>query len=221
MSEDGAAGRVDLRARLSRGECGTTCCAAGHRARRPGSGQNAHPRDRRAAGRGQAAPGDGLAIRCAVAAHELHRFARHGQDDRSRYAWPRCCTSSATCGGRRSSGHARRPGRSVSSATPRPRPRRSSSARKAACLFIDEAYYLHRPENERDYGQEAIEILLQVMENERDDLVVILAGYRDRMDQFFSSNPHALAHRASRGLSGLQRRGARADRASHARRAAV
>jgi probable Rubsico expression protein CbbX len=56
-------------------------------------------------------------------------------------------------------------------------------------LFIDEAYYLYRMENERDYGQEAIEILLQVMENQRDDLVVILAGYRDRMDDFFSSNP--------------------------------
>ena len=56
-------------------------------------------------------------------------------------------------------------------------------------LFIDEAYYLYKPENERDYGQEAIEILLQVMENQRDDLVVILAGYRDRMDSFFSSNP--------------------------------
>ncbi len=56
-------------------------------------------------------------------------------------------------------------------------------------LFIDEAYYLHRQENERDYGQEAIEILLQVMENQRDDLVVILAGYADRMDKFFESNP--------------------------------
>jgi probable Rubsico expression protein CbbX len=56
-------------------------------------------------------------------------------------------------------------------------------------LFIDEAYYLYKPENERDYGQEAIEILLQTMENHRDDLVVILAGYKDRMDQFFSSNP--------------------------------
>jgi probable Rubsico expression protein CbbX len=56
-------------------------------------------------------------------------------------------------------------------------------------LFIDEAYYLHRQENERDYGQEAIEILLQVMENQRNDIVVILAGYKDRMDQFFSSNP--------------------------------
>ena len=56
-------------------------------------------------------------------------------------------------------------------------------------LFIDEAYYLYRPENERDYGQEAIEILLQVMENQRDDLVVILAGYKGRMDTFFQSNP--------------------------------
>lgn len=56
-------------------------------------------------------------------------------------------------------------------------------------LFIDEAYYLYKPENERDYGQESIEILLQVMENNRDDLVVILAGYKDRMDKFFHSNP--------------------------------
>jgi probable Rubsico expression protein CbbX len=56
-------------------------------------------------------------------------------------------------------------------------------------LFIDEAYYLYRQENERDYGQEAIEILLQVMENQREDLVVILAGYKDRMDTFFQSNP--------------------------------
>jgi probable Rubsico expression protein CbbX len=56
-------------------------------------------------------------------------------------------------------------------------------------LFIDEAYYLYRPENERDYGQEAIEILLQVMENNRDDLVVNLAGYADRMDKFFQNNP--------------------------------
>ena len=56
-------------------------------------------------------------------------------------------------------------------------------------LFIDEAYYLYRPENERDYGQEAIEMLLQSMENQRDDLVVILAGYKERMDTFFQSNP--------------------------------
>jgi probable Rubsico expression protein CbbX len=56
-------------------------------------------------------------------------------------------------------------------------------------LFIDEAYYLYRPENERDYGSEAIEILLQVMENNRDDLVVIFAGYKERMDVFYQSNP--------------------------------
>jgi probable Rubsico expression protein CbbX len=56
-------------------------------------------------------------------------------------------------------------------------------------LFIDEAYYLYRPQNERDYGQEAIEMLLQQMEDHRDDLVVILAGYKDRMEQFYRSNP--------------------------------
>lgn len=56
-------------------------------------------------------------------------------------------------------------------------------------LFIDEAYYLYRPENERDYGQEAIEMLLTAMENQRDDMVVILAGYKERMDTFFQSNP--------------------------------
>ena len=56
-------------------------------------------------------------------------------------------------------------------------------------LFIDEAYYLYRPENERDYGVEAIEILLQVMVNERDRLVVVLAGFKDRMDEFFRLNP--------------------------------
>lgn len=56
-------------------------------------------------------------------------------------------------------------------------------------LFIDEAYYLYRPENERDYGQEAIEMLLQAMENQREDLVVILAGYKERMDTFFQANP--------------------------------
>ncbi|MGQ0793290.1 MAG: CbbX protein [Deltaproteobacteria bacterium] len=70
-------------------------------------------------------------------------------------------------------------------------PKTKEALKKAAggLLFIDEAYYLYRPENERDYGQEAIEMLLQVMENRRDDLVVILAGYRDRMDTFFQYNP--------------------------------
>ena len=56
-------------------------------------------------------------------------------------------------------------------------------------LFIDEAYYLYKPDNERDYGAEAIEILLQVMENQRDDFVVIFAGYKDKMDRFYESNP--------------------------------
>jgi probable Rubsico expression protein CbbX len=56
-------------------------------------------------------------------------------------------------------------------------------------LFIDEAYYLYKPDNERDYGAEAIEILLQVMENQRDELVVILAGYKERMEEFYESNP--------------------------------
>ena len=81
-------------------------------------------------------------------------------------------------------------------------------------LFIDEAYYLYRPENERDYGQEAIEILLQVMEAERDKLVVIFAGYKDRMDDFFRSNPGPqLARRAPHRLPRLRRRRADGDRA--------
>ena len=70
-----------------------------------------------------------------------------------------------------------------------PRTREVLKKAMGGVLFVDEAYYLYRPENERDYGQEAIEILLQVMENQRDDLVVILAGYKDRMDRFFQSNP--------------------------------
>ena len=80
-------------------------------------------------------------------------------------------------------------------------------------LFIDEAYYLHKAENERDYGGEAIEILLQVMENHRDDLVVILAGYADRMDGFFAANPgmqSRIAHHVV--VPRLRRRGAGTDR---------
>jgi hypothetical protein len=56
-------------------------------------------------------------------------------------------------------------------------------------LFIDEAYYLYKPDNERDYGSEAIEILLQIMENQRDDIIIIFAGYKERMDKFYESNP--------------------------------
>ena len=82
-------------------------------------------------------------------------------------------------------------------------------------LFIDEAYYLYRPENERDYGQESIEILLQVMENQREDLVVILAGYADRMDTFFSQQSGLpLAHRPPHRLPRLQRRRAGGNRPS-------
>jgi len=70
-----------------------------------------------------------------------------------------------------------------------PKTREVLKRAKGGVLFIDEAYYLYRPENERDYGQESIEILLQVMETEREDLVVVLAGYKDRMETFFRSNP--------------------------------
>jgi probable Rubsico expression protein CbbX len=70
-----------------------------------------------------------------------------------------------------------------------PKTREVLKRARGGVLFIDEAYYLHRPENERDYGQEAVEILLQVMESERDQLVVIFAGYADRMEEFFRSNP--------------------------------
>ena len=85
-------------------------------------------------------------------------------------------------------------------------------------LFIDEAYYLYRPENERDYGQEAIEILLQVMENQRDDLVVILAGYAAAHGPLLREQSGLpLAHRASHRLSRLHRRGAARHRRDDAR----
>lgn len=70
-----------------------------------------------------------------------------------------------------------------------PRTREILKRATGGVLFIDEAYALYRPENERDYGVEAVEILLQAMEAQREDLVVILAGYRDRMETFFQSNP--------------------------------
>ncbi len=70
-----------------------------------------------------------------------------------------------------------------------PRTREILKKAMGGVLFIDEAYYLYRPENERDYGQEAIEMLLQAMENQREDIVVILAGYKNRMQSFFKSNP--------------------------------
>ncbi|MFZ0088596.1 MAG: AAA family ATPase [Solirubrobacteraceae bacterium] len=70
-----------------------------------------------------------------------------------------------------------------------PRTRAVLNKAMGGVLFIDEAYHLYREDSGKDYGQEAIEILLQVMENERDKVVVILAGYEDRMDTFFSANP--------------------------------
>ena len=70
-----------------------------------------------------------------------------------------------------------------------PKTREVIKRAKGGVLFIDEAYYLYKAENERDYRGEAIEILLQAMENDREDLVFIFAGYKDRMEQFFSSNP--------------------------------
>ena len=85
-------------------------------------------------------------------------------------------------------------------------------------LFIDEAYYLYRPENERDYGVEAIEILLQVMENERERLVVILAGYKDRMDDFFRLNPGMSSRVAHHIDFPDYTRRARADRSADGRR---
>jgi probable Rubsico expression protein CbbX len=70
-----------------------------------------------------------------------------------------------------------------------PRTRHVLERAMGGVLFIDEAYSLYRPDDSRDYGQECVDILMQVMENDRDNLVVILAGYKDRMDRFFESNP--------------------------------
>ena len=70
-----------------------------------------------------------------------------------------------------------------------PKTKRVLERAMGGVLFIDEAYYLYRSSDSKDYGQECIDILLQVMENDRDKLVVILAGYKDRMDDFFESNP--------------------------------
>ncbi len=70
-----------------------------------------------------------------------------------------------------------------------PKTKRVLDRAMGGVLFIDEAYYLYRSSDSKDYGQECIDILLQVMENDRDKLVVILAGYKDRMDEFFECNP--------------------------------
>lgn len=56
-------------------------------------------------------------------------------------------------------------------------------------LFIDNAYTIYQPDNERDYGSEAVEMILQVMENQRDDLVIIFSGEKEKMEKFFHTNP--------------------------------
>jgi probable Rubsico expression protein CbbX len=140
---------------------------------------------------------------------------------RWRCAWRRSCTAWAMC----AKGHLVAVTRDdlVGQYIGHTAPKTKEVLKKAmgGVLFIDEAYYLYRPENERDYGQEAIEILLQVMENQRDDLVVILAGYKDRMDTFFQSNP-GLSSRIAHHLDfpDYARRAA-ADRRPHAGAAAL
>ena len=139
-----------------------------------------------------------------------HRGTAHGRD----FSSPRLPAQRAP-----GLGLTRRSGRPVLGHTA---PKTNEVLKRAmgGVLFIDEAYYLYRPENERDYGQEAIEILLQVMESERDDLVVILAGYPDRMETFFRVEPRvSLARRAPHRVPGLHVRGAAAiaDRCSSRR----
>src|SRR6185437_16806831 len=144
---------------------------------RPRAGEEPHTRHRGPAAGGEIASQRRTGDRSALAAHVLHGQSRYGQDDRGvAYGGD---TSSSRLRAQRPSdrGHARRPRRPVHRAYGA-QDSRSAQAAMGGVLFIDEAYYLYRPENERDYGQEAIEILLQVMENQREDLVVILAGYK-------------------------------------------
>ncbi len=131
----------------------------------------------------------GLEAAAAQPAHVLHRQPRHRQDAR----WRMRMAEILHRLGYVRKGHLVAVTRDdlVGQYIGHTAPKTKEVLKKAmgGVLFIDEAYYLYRPENERDYGQESIEILLQVMENNRDDLVVILAGYKDRMNTFFSSNP--------------------------------
>jgi probable Rubsico expression protein CbbX len=70
-----------------------------------------------------------------------------------------------------------------------PKTKENLQRAQGGILFIDEAHHLYKPDNERDYGSEAIELLLQVMENQRDDLILIFAGGKEKIDGFFNSNP--------------------------------
>jgi ribulose bisphosphate carboxylase small subunit len=161
---------------------------AGPRSGRAGTGQDPHPRDRGAPPGRKRPAGAWDSGRAAVAAYVLHRQSGHRQDDGGA-AHGRCLVRLKYI--RRN--HVVTVSRDdlVGQYIGHTAPKTKEVLKKAmgGVLFIDEAYYLYRPENERDYGQEAIEILLQVMEDSRDDLVVILAGYKDRMDTFFRSNP--------------------------------
>ena len=149
--------------------------------------------------------------RCTCASPATRARARRP----SRCGWPRSCTGSATS--RRATWSSVTRDDLVGQYVGHTAPKTKDVLKRAygGVLFIDEAYYLHRPENERDYGQEAIEILLQVMETERDQLVVILAGYKDRMDDVLRVQPrHGLAGRAPHRLPRLRRRRADGDRAA-------
>ena len=162
----------------------------------------------------------GPAAAPAVAAHVLHRQPRHGQDDGRDADGPDPAPARLHRAKRASSPVTRDDlvGQYVGHTAPK-----TKEVLKRAyggVLFIDEAYYLYRPENERDYGQEAIEILLQVMEAERDKLVVIFAGYKDRMDDFFRLQPgmtSRVAHHID--FPDYDRRRADGDRAPDARAA--
>ena len=150
--------------------------------------QGAHSRDRGALLVDRVRSKFGPRLTGADPAHELHRQSRHRQDD-GRGAHGRDPPPAGLCAPR-TSGRVTRDdlvGQYIGHTAPETK----EVLKKAmgGVLFIDEAYYLYRQENERDYGQESIEILLQIMENNRDDLVVILAGYADKMDRFFHSNP--------------------------------
>ena len=202
---------VDIRARRTSGGARP----ARPRADRARAGQDADPRDRRAARRSTGCAGGAAsapsARRCTCPSRATRAPARR----RSRCGWPRSCTASATS----PSSHVVAVTRDdlVGQYVGHTAPKTKEVLKRAygGVLFIDEAYYLYRPENERDYGAEAIEILLQVMENERDKLVVIFAGYKDRMDEFFRLNPGmSLARRAPHRLPRLRRRRADGDRAS-------
>ena len=160
----------------------------------------------------------GLASERPVAAHVVHGQPGDGQDDRRAEDGRRCCYRLGYIEEPRVVSCTRDDlvGQYVGHTAPKTK----EVLRRAygGVLFIDEAYYLYKPENERDYGGEAIEILLQVMEAERDKLVVIFAGYKDRMDDFFHSNPGPqLARRPPHRLPGLRRRRADGDRAPDAR----